>query len=71
MNLVNYEVTGMTHAYLAVEREAVKAGVEINSVEIVGLVPRNALDREAAYFTRLVDFSDAKILENQIEHCTR
>ena len=40
MNLVNYEVTGMTEAYNAVHREAKNAGVEIASAEIVGLVPR-------------------------------
>jgi glutamate formiminotransferase len=66
MNLVNYEVTGMTEAYEAVEREANRIGVEIESAEIVGLVPEVALDRKAAYFSKLVDFSDSKILEYQI-----
>jgi glutamate formiminotransferase/glutamate formiminotransferase/formiminotetrahydrofolate cyclodeaminase len=69
MNLVNYEVTGMTDAYLAVKREAEKSGVEIHGVEIVGLIPRNALDRNAEYFSKLDNFSEAKILENQIELC--
>jgi glutamate formiminotransferase len=71
MNLVNYEVTGMSDAYLAVKNEAAAAGVEIQSAEIVGLVPRNALDRTAEYFPRLVGFSDAKILEEQIDKCPR
>jgi glutamate formiminotransferase len=66
MNLVNYEVTGMTEAYEAVEREANQIGVEIESAEIVGLVPEVALDREAAYFSKLVNFSESKILEYQI-----
>jgi glutamate formiminotransferase len=66
MNLVNYEVTGMTEAYEAVEREAKRIGVEIESAEIVGLVPQVALDRKAGYFSKLVDFSDSKILEYQI-----
>ena len=69
MNLVNYEVTGMTEAYEAVRREADALGVEILGAEIVGLVPQDALDREAAYFSKLVDFSEAKILENQIANC--
>jgi glutamate formiminotransferase len=69
MNLVNYEVTGMTAAYDAVRREAGVLGVEIESTEIVGLVPRNALDREAEYFRKLENFSEAKILEHQIEQC--
>jgi glutamate formiminotransferase len=70
MNLVNYEVTGMSAAYDAVQREADVLGVEIESAEIVGLVPRNALDREAAYFRKLENFSESKILEHQIEQCT-
>jgi len=66
MNLVNYEVTGMTEAYEAVEREANRISVEIESAEIVGLVPEAALDRKAAYFSKLVNFSESKILEYQI-----
>ncbi len=51
MNLVNYEVTGMEAAYNAIVRETQRLGVEIDSAEIVGLVPRAALNREAAYFS--------------------
>lgn len=69
MNLVNYEVTGMDAAYEAIKREAESLGVEIDSTEIVGLVPRAALNREAEYFNKLENFSEAKILENQIANC--
>jgi len=69
MNLVNYEVTGMGAAYDAIRREAERLGVEIDSAEIVGLVPRAALNREADYFGKLHDFSESKILENQIALC--
>lgn len=70
MNLINYEVTGMTAAYDAVRAQADLLGIQIDSAEIVGLVPRNALDRNAAYFTKLDSFSDAKILEHQIDRCS-
>ncbi|HJT28137.1 MAG TPA: glutamate formimidoyltransferase [Pyrinomonadaceae bacterium] len=63
MNLVNYEVTGMSAAYDAVRREANNLGVEIQDTEIVGLVPRAAMDRTAPFF------SEAKILEDQIAQC--
>jgi glutamate formiminotransferase len=69
MNLVNYEITGMNAAYEAVAREARTLGVEIDSVEIVGLVPRAALDDRAAYFSKLENFSDSKILEVRIANC--
>ncbi|HJP94481.1 MAG TPA: glutamate formimidoyltransferase [Pyrinomonadaceae bacterium] len=66
MNLVNYEVTGMAAAYDAVQREADRLGVDIESAEIVGLIPRAALDPNAAYFPKLENFSESKILEHQI-----
>jgi glutamate formiminotransferase len=69
MNLVNYEVTGMTAAYEAIRREADLLGVEILNAEIVGLIPRDALDREAPYFNTLENFSESKILEHQILQC--
>lgn len=69
MNLVNYKVTGMGAAYEAIRREAERLGVEIEGAEIVGLIPRDALDREAEYFSKLQNFSEAKILENQIARC--
>ena len=70
MNLVNYEVTGIAAAYDAVRREADRLSIEIQSTEIVGLVPRAALDRNAAYFNKLENFSEAKILEHQIDLCS-
>ena len=69
MNLVDYKVTGMDLAYDAIRREAGRLGVQIDSTEIVGLVPRDALNRDAEYFAKLENFSEAKILENQIANC--
>lgn len=69
MNLVNYESTGMTEAYNAVRDEAGRLNVEILSTEIVGLVPQKALDRSAAYFERLENFSEDKILETRLRSC--
>jgi glutamate formiminotransferase len=69
MNLLNYEVTGMREAYEAVRREAELLGIEVESAEIVGLIPREALDESAAYFQKLENFSPSKILENQLAGC--
>lgn len=67
MNLVNYEVTGMTQAFEAVQKEAGVYGVEIAGAEIVGLVPEAALDRNAAYFTKLENFSEGMIVERRLQ----
>ena len=69
MNLVNYGETGMHQAYDAVRLEADKLGVEIASTEIVGLVPENALDKDAEYFQKLENFSADKILESRMRAC--
>src|SRR5215813_5609922 len=69
MNLVDYGVTGMTQAYQAVKRESEKLGIEIVSTEIVGLVPRDALDRQAEYFEKLENFHEGLILENRLADC--
>ncbi len=69
MNLVNYVETGMHQAYDAVRREADKLGVEIVSTEIVGLVPANALDKDAEYFKKLENFTVDKILESRMRAC--
>lgn len=69
MNLVNYEETGMTKAFLAVRAAAERAGVDIASTELVGLVPEAALDRDAEYFALLENFSEDKILEQRLKIC--
>jgi glutamate formiminotransferase/glutamate formiminotransferase/formiminotetrahydrofolate cyclodeaminase len=69
MNIVNYEVTGITQAYEAVRREVELAGVEIAGTELVGLIPEKALDRNAEYFQKLENFSEDKILEHRLQIC--
>jgi glutamate formiminotransferase len=69
MNLVNYEVSGIRRAYEAVRSEAERMEVKIASTEIVGLVPENALDQTAEYFSKLENFTEDKILENQLKAC--
>jgi glutamate formiminotransferase len=67
MNLTNYEQTSIARAFAAVRDEARRLGVKVAAAEIVGLVPRAALDRSAAYFPWLENFSESLILENLLE----
>lgn len=50
-------------------READKLGVEVANTEIVGLVPENALDKDAEYFKRLENFTEDKVLESRMRAC--
>ena len=67
MNLVDYEQTAIARAFDAVREQANREGVEILSTEIVGLLPRAALDRRAAYFPLLENFRETLVLEHLLE----
>ncbi|HST51761.1 MAG TPA: glutamate formimidoyltransferase [Pyrinomonadaceae bacterium] len=66
MNLTGYERTNIHQAFEAVRREAERLGVRVIASEIVGLVPQAALDRAAAHFLRLENYSPDLVLENRI-----
>jgi len=67
MNLVDYQQTAISRAFEAVCAAATGEGVEIAGAEIVGLLPRAALDRTAAYFPLLENFRETLVLENLLE----
>jgi glutamate formiminotransferase len=66
MNLTSYDVTNLHDAFEAVRREAERLGVEVLTSEVVGLVPQAALDRAAAHFLKLENYSPDLVLENRI-----
>ncbi len=68
LNLVDYQQTSITTAFAAVQHEASSLGVEIASAEMVGLLPRAALDRGAAYFPLLENFRETLVLETLLEN---
>jgi glutamate formiminotransferase/glutamate formiminotransferase/formiminotetrahydrofolate cyclodeaminase len=67
MNLIDYEQTTIAQAFDAVHREAGRLGVEIAGAEVVGLLPRAALDRNAAYFPLLENFREELVLETLLD----
>ena len=67
MNLIDYEQTTIARAFDAVKAETDREGVEIAGAEIVGLLPRAALDRSAAYFSLLENFRETLVLETLLE----
>jgi glutamate formiminotransferase len=67
MNLIDFEQTPIPVAFEAVRAQAAHYGVAIAGSEIVGLVPRKALDPEAAAYLQLENFGPRSILENRLE----
>jgi hypothetical protein len=70
MNLVNFDQTPMHVVFEAVQREAERHGVTISGSEIVGLVPRKAMEACAAHFLNVENFRAGMILENRIAEAT-
>ena len=67
-NLTDFEQTSISRVFEAVRLEAARQGTAIHSSEIVGLVPRKALDLNELADLQLADFSPAnKILETRLE----
>ena len=66
MNLTNFERTGLNEVYEAVRGEADRLGVPIDGIEVVGLVPKKAVERATAQDARWETFDPNLILENRL-----
>jgi glutamate formiminotransferase len=66
INLTDFEQTPMHLVFETVRREAERYGVSVVGSEIVGLVPRKAIEMAAEYFLRTENFRPELVLENRI-----
>lgn len=66
INLTDFEVTPLHRVFEAVRAEAARRGRKVTSSEIIGLVPRKALELPAGCDLLLENFSPDRILENRL-----
>src|SRR5215472_13852597 len=66
MNLTDFEETPVHRVFEAVKREAARYGVLPTSSEIVGLIPKKALEQAAEWFLQVENFDSSLILENRL-----
>jgi glutamate formiminotransferase/formiminotetrahydrofolate cyclodeaminase len=66
MNLTDFEQTSIARVFEFVKREAARYGVAPFSSEIVGLVPKKALEQAAEWFLQIESFDSSLILENRL-----
>jgi glutamate formiminotransferase / formiminotetrahydrofolate cyclodeaminase len=66
MNLTDFEQTPIARAFEFVKREAARYGVMPLSSEIVGLIPKKALEDAAEWFLQVENFDSSLILENRL-----
>jgi len=66
MNLTDFEQTPVHRVFELVKREAARYGVAPISSEIVGLIPKAALEAAAEWFLQVENFDSTLILENRL-----
>jgi glutamate formiminotransferase/formiminotetrahydrofolate cyclodeaminase len=66
MNLTDFEQTPVARVFEYVRREAARYGVTPVSSEIVGLIPKKALEQAAEWFLQVENFDSSLILENRL-----
>jgi len=67
MNLVDLDATGMEAACGAVAAAARQAGVRVERIELVGLVPRREVERWSEWFAGWTGFDDSSTVEARVD----
>jgi glutamate formiminotransferase/formiminotetrahydrofolate cyclodeaminase len=70
MNLTDFEQTPIHRVFEMVKGEAARHGVSVVSSEIVGLIPKKALESVAEWFLQVEKFDSSMILENRLAAVT-
>jgi glutamate formiminotransferase len=70
MNLTDTDLTPIARVFEFVKREAARYGVVAESSEIVGLVPKRAIEDAAEWFLQVENFDSSLILENRLAAVT-
>src|SRR5664279_5244911 len=66
MNLTDTDQTPIARVYEYVKREAARYGVIPLSSEIVGLIPKKAMEDAAEWFLQIENFDSSLVLENRL-----
>ena len=66
MNLTDFEQTPLHRVFEFVKREAERYGVLPVSSEIIGLIPKRAVEQAAGWFLQMENFDSSLILENRL-----
>jgi len=67
INMTDFEQTPIHRVFEMVKREAERYGVSIVGSEIVGLIPKRAIELTADFYLQLENFSPAQVFENRME----
>jgi glutamate formiminotransferase/glutamate formiminotransferase/formiminotetrahydrofolate cyclodeaminase len=71
MNLTDFEIVGIYKAFDAVQCAARERSIEVLSSQLVGLIPRKALEGGDPASLKFEDFSPQRVLEERIAQTSR
>ncbi|MCI0540712.1 MAG: glutamate formimidoyltransferase, partial [Verrucomicrobiales bacterium] len=66
INMTDFEQTPLHRVFEMARREAARYGVTIVGSEIVGLIPKKAIELTADFYLQLENFTAAQVLENRL-----
>jgi glutamate formiminotransferase len=66
INLTDFEQTHLHRVFEMVKREAERHGCAVVGSEIIGLIPRKAIELSSEPYLQLENFSPAQVLENRL-----
>ena len=67
MNLTDFERTPVHVVYAEVARLAEAHGVEIEESELIGLMPKKAIEMAAAGLLKISEFDSQRVIENRVQ----
>ncbi|MGH9377603.1 MAG: glutamate formimidoyltransferase [Terriglobia bacterium] len=70
LNITDFKAASLARVFAEVEKEAAALGATVLESELIGLVPRAALDGAPLERMRIRDFSPGMILENRLARVT-
>ena len=71
INLIDFERTSLYEVYGWVKHEAERLGTHVAGSEIIGLVPRKAIEMAAERFLQIENFDSGTVFENRLREATR
>jgi glutamate formiminotransferase len=71
MNLTDFEQTPIHRVFEAVRAEAARYGASIVGSEIVGLIPKRALEMTAEWYLQVENFHPSLVLENRLAEAAK
>lgn len=67
MNLTDHDQTPMHIVFSEIRKQAGAAGIEVSGTEIIGLIPRGALEQAGSFWMQIENFRPGMVLERRIE----